>query len=463
MKTTSQLVIKALVTHRQLAKRLLPFIKSSYFKTYEDRLIFETVKNFIENYGSLPSKDALELVISKRRDISDEQFQTIIERLKLIWEINPTNNLEWLTGVIEEYCREQALFNAISEAAAIISGETKKSIETLPSLLSEALAISFDTSTGTHLDDYKNRYDLYTNDSDRMEFDLKPFNIITRGGVARKSLNLLVAGTGVGKSLAMCSFAVNNVLCARNVLYITGELSEKQITQRLESNLIDIDINEIEDIGKAKYIQLMDHLYSTKLPARLVVKEYPMGATTVFQFHSLLDELRLKDNFAPDVIYVDYLGVFRSARSSSHTGMYEGGKYVAEDLKALAQKYNAAVWSAVQLNRSGWASSDPDLDDTAESFAITHAADLVVMMQQTEELLEESKYECIVRKTRYNSKNSMTRFHVGVDYSRMRLYDVEQDFRPKKEKKKKKRGIPEVENEDVQNSSLRRFGITYRR
>lgn len=415
---------RALANHRQLAKRLLPHIKPEYFDSLEDRHVFEALKSFTEKYGSLPSKEALSLSIQDRRDLPDDALKTTLKRLDEIWELTPNNNIEWLTETIETFCKDKALRLAILESSRIYSGAIDKPKTAISSIITDALAVNFDNSIGMDIENYTDRFDTYKVTEERIEFDIDILNRITRGGVIKKKLHVFLAGTNIGKSLIMCSLAAHHFRIGKNVLYISGELSEAQVMQRIEGNLMDMDNNEIPNMDKNVYVTNMRSVYANS-PGRLIVKDYPMSTVTVFQFYHLLDELKTKMSFVPDVIYVDYLGVFLSTRSSSRHGLYEAGKFVSEDLHALAKSRNVAIFTAAQINRSGWSSTDPDLDDVAESFGVTFAADLILMISQDEELLKDQKYSCIVRKNRYNSRSGINRFLIGVDYERMKVFEIQ--------------------------------------
>lgn len=420
------IVLKGLVSNKPISLKLLPFVQRQYFDRTEDRYIFDAIEKFIVTYSALPSKEAILLDVENRRDIAEEYEEDVFNRLEEIWDTNVSSSSEWLDDTIKEFVRDRALRLAVLESASIVSGETDKPKAMVASLITEALAINFDESVGEDLENFEKRFERYSDTADHIPFNIKALNILTKGGVVRKSINILLAGTNVGKSFAMCSMAAHNFLTGYNVLYITGELSQDQISMRIEGNILDIVCNDIPDLDPEFYANKMREVFS-RSPGRMIVKEYPMGTTTILSFYTLLDELKSKEGFVPDIIYVDYLGVFLSARTGSKSGMYESGKYVTEDLRALAQSRNVAIITAGQLNRSGFTSTDPDLADTAESFGIVMPADLVVILYTTEELMEENRMVGLLRKTRYNRKNVLNKFLLGTDYDKMRLYDV-QDY-----------------------------------
>lgn len=457
MATKGQLILKALIHHRQITKRYLSFIQERYFESPEEKAIFRAFETFVKRYGTMPTKEALEIEIEQRDDLNDKFHKDVQQEIETVWNINPGNNIEYLQNTIEEFCKDRALYLAIMESANIYDGSVPKPKNAIQSVITEALSITFDNSIGMGLEDYESVFDQLVDTSKRVEFDLTCFNIWTKNGLPPGTLTEILAGTNVGKSAIMCSMAANNVRMGKNALYITGELSEKETLHRIFANLINIPMNDIPDMGKDIFAKRMHDVFR-KSPGRLKVKEYPMGSTSVFQFQALLEDLKLHDGFVPDIVYVDYLGVFLSTRANAKSGMYEGGKFVAEDLRGFAQRNKLPVVTAAQLNRGGFSSTDPDLDDTAESFAITMPADLIVIAHTTEELMKEGKMALTLRKSRMNSRTRLTRTLVGIDYDRMKLFDVE-DYDMAKQISAK---VADKKEEPIRRSSLRRLGSIHR-
>lgn len=422
-----QTILTHLLASDHFARKVIPFIKRVYFEDKTSELIFEYTNNYLEKYNSLPTKEAL-IIEFDESNVTDDQYQSVKEYLDVLYESSEDTNVDWLFDKTEKWCQERAVYLAIMESIAVLDGKSTFDKGAIPEILSEALAVSFDSNIGhDFLEDAESRYEYYTRKVDKLPFDIDYLNKITKGGLERKTLNIIMAGTGVGKSLAMCHMAAANLTDGKNVLYITMEMAEEKISQRVDANLLNVNIAELETLPKQLYDQKVEKLRG-KTPGKLIVKEYPTAQAGVGHFRHLLNELKLKRNFIPDIIYVDYLNICLSQRikASSNANSYTIVKAIAEELRGLAVEKNVPIVSATQLNRSGYTNSDPGLEDTSESFGLPATADLMIALISTEDM--EALNQIMVKqlKNRYNDPSINKRFVVGVDRARMRLYDVEQ-------------------------------------
>ena len=419
-------VLKHLLNEEDYARRTLPYLKSEYFSEMNERVIYQEIDKYLSQYNALPTKEALLIELDNNTKVSDENFSKCSE---MISELNPDpdTDKEWLIEKTEKFCQEKAIYNAIMESISIIDGKEKRDTGSIPELLSDALSVSFDPSIGhDFIDDSDSRWDFYHRVEERIPFDLDYLNKITKGGVPKKSLNIILAGTGVGKSLAMCHMASANLLDGKNVLYVTMEMAEEKIAERIDANLLNVSLEDLANLPKQMYDRKLDRVKGKT--SKLIVKEYPTASAHVGHFRHLLNELRLKRQFIPDIIYVDYLNICMShrIRTGSNVNSYTLVKSIAEELRGLAVEKNVPIISATQTTRSGYTSSDVGLEDTSESFGLPATADFMVALISTEELEDLNQIMVKQLKNRYNDPTIHKRFVVGVDRAKMRLYDVEQ-------------------------------------
>jgi replicative DNA helicase len=428
MQKIEEIALSKLITEENYLRSVLPFLKDEYFDTVPHQILFNEINEYVTEYNTAPETTALKIEIEKRRDLSAEVVKEIEDFLDN--KIDDTQyNDEWLMDTTEKWCRERAIYMALMESIAIADGQDdKKQPDAIPSILSDALAVSFDNHVGhDYLQDYAERFDLYNKKEEKIEFDLEFFNKITKGGLPNKTLNIALAGTGVGKSLFMCHVASSVLLQGKNVLYITLEMAEERIAERIDANLLNVNIQEIADLPKPMFETKVNNI-AQKTQGTLIIKEYPTASAHAGHFRSLLNELALKKSFRPDIIFIDYLNICASSRyrAGSNVNSYTTVKAIAEELRGLACEANVPIVSATQTTRSGYGSSDVELTDTSESFGLPATADLMFALISTEEL--EGLGQIMVKqlKNRYNDLNMFKRFCIGVDRAKMRLYDCEQ-------------------------------------
>ena len=428
MNKVENLILKNLVLDEVFVRKSLPFIKAEYFADPLERNLFEVFHKYFTKYNALPSKEALEIEVGQLGTISDEQHKNILHIIKELDE--EKSEPGWIVDVTEKWCQDRALYLALMQSIKIADGNDDQAAPgSIPSILSDALAVSFDNHIGhDYLEDYEERYEFYHKTEDKIPFDLEFFNKITKGGLPNKTLNIALAGTGVGKSLFMCHVASSCLLQGKDVLYITLEMAEEKIAERIDSNLLNCDIQNLNQLPKMMFENKVTNL-AKKTEGKLIVKEYPTASAHCGHFKSLLNELALKKSFKPDIIFIDYLNICASARFKSNAGnvnSYSYIKAIAEELRGLAVEANLPIISATQTTRSGYGSSDIDLTDTSESFGLPATADLMFALISSEEL--EGLGQIMVKqlKNRYNDPTVNKRFVVGIDRAKMRLYDVEQ-------------------------------------
>jgi replicative DNA helicase len=421
------LILRNLLHNEEYLRKVVPFIKPDYFEDLQQKIVFEEIHNFIQEYNEPATKEILCIEVEKRQDINDTSFQEITKMISYL-EDSPTD-FDWLVDTTEKWCRDRAIYLALMESIALADGkDDKKDRDAIPGILSDALAVSFDTHIGhDYLQDYEQRYETYHRKEEKISFDLEFFNKITKGGLPNKTLNIALAGTGVGKSLFMCHVASSVLLQGKNVLYITLEMAEERIAERIDSNLLNVPIQEIMDLPKVMFENKVTNL-AKKTQGTLIIKEYPTASAHSGHFKSLLNELALKKSFRPDIIFIDYLNICASSRyrGNSTVNSYSYIKAIAEELRGLAVEANVPIVSATQTTRSGYGSSDVELTDTSESFGLPATADLMFALISTEELEELGQIMVKQLKNRYNDNNVHKRFVVGIDRSKMRLYDCEQ-------------------------------------
>ncbi len=427
MSKVENLILKNLLLEEEYVRKTLPFIKSEYFSETLERNLFNVISKYFTAYNALPTKEALEIEVGHLDTISDDQHGKIVQLIRDIDD--EKSDPQWILDSTEKWCKERAIYLALMESIKIAEGnDEKRATGAIPSILSDALAVGFDTHVGhDYLEDYEQRYDFYHTTEEKIPFDLEYFNRITKGGLPNKTLNIALAGTGVGKSLFMCHVASSVLLQSKNVLYITLEMAEEKIAERIDENLLSLDTDSLHQLPKMMFESKVQKL-AAKTQGKLIIKEYPTASAHSGHFRSLINELALKKDFRPDIIFIDYLNICASSRYSKvgNVNSYSYIKAIAEELRGLAVEANVPIVSATQTTRSGFASSDVDLTDTSESFGLPATADLMFALISTEEL--EAMNQIMVKqlKNRYNDPTMNKRFVVGLDRSKMRLYDVEQ-------------------------------------
>ena len=421
-----QTILRNLLTNEGYTRKVIPFIQKEYFEGMYQKL-FEQVLSYTAKYNKLPTSEALQIEIDDKSNFTDEQYRHVVEIMPRLFDEEPVDET-WLYNRTEKWCQDRALFNSIMESIKIIDGKHQKlTKDSLPDLLTKALGVTFDTNVGhDYLENIDERYAFYHAQEEKIPFDIELLNKITKGGLSNKSLNIALAGTGVGKSLFMCHIAANSLIQGKNVLYITLEMSEERIAERIDANLLDLPIDQIEHMSQEMFSNAVNRL-KTKTNGRLIVKEYPTGTGNSNHFRALLNELKLKKAFEPDIIMIDYLNICASSRikMSSEGNSYGYIKAIAEELRGLAVEFDLPIVSATQTTRKGFSNSDPGLEDTSESFGLPATADLMFALVTNEELEEEGNIMIKQLKNRYNDPSTYKRFLVGIDRSKMRLMDAE--------------------------------------
>ncbi len=421
-------IIDNLFLNDEYSRKVVPFLQEDYFTDRVERKIFCLVRDFIIKYNSLPTKEAIIISFEKEKSITEEEYKQGSELISSIEKVEP--NTAWLLEETENFCKDKAVYNAIMESIHIIDGKSNDKTENaIPNILSDALSVSFDTHIGhDYLEDSDSRYDFYHKIEQRVPFDLEFFNTITAGGTPNKTLNIIMAGTGVGKSLFMCHHAANCLSQNKNVLYITCEMAEERIAERIDANLMDITLDSLKELPYEMYQKKLKNA-SAGITGKLIVKEYPTASAHSNHFRILLDELWLKKQFKPDIIFIDYLNICASSRikQGSNANSYTMIKSIAEELRGLAVEYNVPVWSATQVNRQGFSSSDVGLEDTSESFGLPATADFMVALISTEDLDENNQVLVKQLKNRYNDTVANRKFLLGINRAKMKLYDVKED------------------------------------
>jgi len=419
-------IISNLIHNEDYIRQVLPFLNKRYFSDRKEAIIFEEINNFFNKYNKPITKEILNIELSNRTDISDKDYKDFSEYVNQI-EQQDTNS-DWLLNETESFCKKKAVYNAILDSIGIIDGKDKqKSEDAIPSLLSDALAVSFDNHIGhNYIDDSDDRYEFYHRVEEKIPFDLDMLNKITKGGLSNKTLNVVLAGTGVGKSLFMCHAAAANLMDNKNVLYITMEMAEERIAERIDANLLNLSMDELKVVDKQIYDKRLGKVKESSR-GRLIIKEYPTAGAHAGHFRALLEELHLKQDFTPDIIYIDYLNICSSQRLryGANVNSYTYVKTIAEELRGLAVEYDVPIMSATQTTRSGFTNSDPGLEDTSESFGLPATVDLMFALISTEELEELGQIMVKQLKNRYADPSYYKRFVIGVDRAKMKLYDVE--------------------------------------
>ena len=451
-------ILNNLVTNDQFRRQAFPYLKKEYFEEEHNKLLFDLISNFIDKYEKCPTKESLAIDLQNVGSLTDQQFKISLEAIDKV--SNEKVDQKWLVDSTEEWCRNRAIYLSLLESIQIADGkDDKKDKGAIPSILSDAIAVSFDNRIGhDYFSNYKERFEFYNKVEEKIPFDLTMFNKITKGGLSNKTLNVALAGTGVGKSLFMCHVAAATLLQGKNVLYITCEMSEEKIAERIDANLLGVNIQEIADLPKQIFESKVNKLMK-KTQGKLIIKEYPTAAAHVGHFKSLLNELTLKTSFKPDLIFVDYLNICASQRfKGAVVNSYTYVKAIAEELRGLAVETNVPIVSATQTTRSGYGSSDIDLTDTSESFGLPATADFMFALISTEE--SEQLNQILVKqlKNRYNDPTMNKRFAIGVDRSKMKLYDVEQSAQNDiVEQPPSTTVITKVSSDDVKPTVLNKF------
>ena len=426
MKNLEKTILNNLITNNEYARKVLPFLKSDYFQDKNEQIIFEEIQKFSIKYSKLPTSTSLQVELDNRKDLNEQQFKDITSIVDSFHSEEVDG--QWLLDTTEKFCKDKAVYNAVVDGISIIEGRDKKrKPDALPSLLTNALAVSFDNRVGhDYLTDAEDRYDYYHKKEDRIPFDLDFFNKITKGGLPQKTLNIALAGTGVGKSLFMCHMAANCLNQGRNVLYITLEMAEERIAERIDANLMNVSMEDLQDLPKNMYQDKMERIAS-KTQGKLIIKEYPTASAHCNHFRALIQELAIKKSFKADIIFVDYLNICASSRfrGGSNVNSYTMIKAIAEELRGLAVENNLPIVSATQTTRSGYVSTDIGLEDTSESFGLPATADFMFALISTEEMDELNQITVKQLKNRYNDPTVNRRFVLGIDRSKMKLYDVE--------------------------------------
>ena len=419
-------ILSNLIFNQRYTRKVLPFIRQEYFTAREYKIIFLEIHEYVSQYEALPSLNAIGIECQERTDLTEDQYKQVVEVLNVL--SNDPADFDWLVNTTEKWCQERAIYLSLMESVKIADGQdSKRDKGAIPQILSEALGVSFDQHVGhDYVSDAEARYDFYHRKEDKIPFDLSLFNKITKGGLPNKTLNIALAGTGVGKSLFMCHCASSALLQGKNVLYITMEMAEEKIAERIDANLLNIPIQQLSDLPKVMFDKRIANL-SKKTQGKLIIKEYPTASAHVGHFKSLISDLALKRSIRPDIIFVDYLNICASQRyKGSIVNSYTYVKAIAEELRGLACECNVPIISATQTTRSGYGSTDVDLTDTSESFGLPATADLMFALISTEEL--EGMNQIMVKqlKNRYNDLTTYKRFCIGIDRAKMRLYDVEE-------------------------------------
>jgi len=425
MENVEFLILRNLLHNEEYVRKVIPFVKAEYFEDTKQKVIFEEISKFVGEYNQPATKEILCIEIEKRNDINDTSFKEITDTVAAL--VDDPADFEWLVNTTEKWCRDRAIYLALLESISLADGKDEtQNRDAIPTILSDALSVSFDTHIGhDYLNDYEERYESYHRKEDKIEFDLEYFNKITKGGLPNKTLNIALAGTGVGKSLFMCHVASAALLQNKNVLYITLEMAEEKIAERIDANLLNIAIQNITDLPKQMFESKVTKL-AQKTKGTLIVKEYPTASAHSGHFKALLQELALKKSFRPDIIFVDYLNICASSRyrSAVNVNSYSYVKAIAEELRGLAVEASIPICSATQTTRSGFASSDPNLTDTSESFGLPATADLMFALVSTEDMEELDQIMVKQLKNRYNDPTSNKKFLLGIDISKRRLDDV---------------------------------------
>ena len=421
-------ILKNLVLNEDYSRKVVPFLQEEYFQDKAERTVFNIVSKFLLKYNNIPTKDAVLISLGDDKTLADSEFKKCVAISDEMYKEGEKSDTEWLVEYTEKFCKEKAIYNGIMASIGIIEGKDKEQTQNaIPEIMSKALSVSFDTRVGhDFFEDVDERYEYYHRVEERVPFDLEMFNLITGGGVRKKTLNVVMAASGVGKSAFLCHHAAACLTQNLNVLYITLEMSEEEIAKRIDANLLDTDIHVLEKMPLAMYENKVNNLKKT-CRGKLIIKEYPTAAANVTHFRNLMEELKIKKKFKPDIIIVDYLNICSCARFKMGNGMnsYTYVKGIAEELRGLAKQFNVPLWSATQVNREGAKSSDMEMTDTSESFGLPQTTDFFIALIETEELAQNGQLMVKQLKNRGNDTTKNRKFLIGVNKSKMKFYDVE--------------------------------------
>jgi replicative DNA helicase len=429
VKNIELVILQNLIYNDEFSRKVTPFLKKEYFHDQIEKLVFGAIQDFIATYNALPTKEAIVIDLDKKTSLTEPQFEELGKLMESLTD-EDVPELDWLSSQTEDFCKDKAVYNAIMESIHILEDKSdSKTPNAIPEILSDALAVSFDTHIGhDYIEDAEERYDFYHRVEKKVPFDLEYFNTITGGGTPQKTLNIIMAGTGVGKSLFLCHHAANCLTQNQNVLYITCEMAEERIAERIDANLFDMTIDDVQDLPRQMYYKKLEG-FKSHLKGKLIVKEYPTATANVNHFRALLDELWMKKQFKPDIIFIDYLNICASARlkNGSNVNSYTYIKAIAEELRGMAVERSVPIFSATQVNRTGFNNSDVGLEDTSESFGLPATADFMIALISTEELEENNQIMVKQLKNRYNDVASNKKFILGINRGKMKLYDVDKN------------------------------------
>ena len=420
-------ILRNLIYNEQYYRKVVPFIKADYFQEYHEKIVFEEIADFAAKYDKVPTKEVLTINLQNRGDLTEETFKDSVQGINSLSD--EWVDYDWLLDATEKWCQDRAIYLALMQSIKIADGGDKKFTKgAIPSILQDALAVSFDEHIGhDYIEQSSDRYEFYHRKEEKIPFDLEKFNFITKGGLPNKTLNIALAGTGVGKSLFMCHMAGSALTQGYNVLYITCEMAEEKIAERIDANLLNVNVKDIMELPEVLFNSKVNEI-SRKTQGKLIIKEYPTASAHAGHFKALLSDLKLKKDFAPDLIFVDYLNICASVRyKGAVVNSYTYVKAIAEELRGLAVESNLPIISATQTTRSGYGNSDPDLTDTSESFGLPATADFMFALISTEELEQQGRILVKQLKNRYNDPTTSRKFILGIDRSKMRLYDVADD------------------------------------
>ena len=424
--TIERTALTQLVTNEQYARKVLPFMKGDYFSDKTERTVFEEITKFVDKYNKIPTQTSLEIEVQSRKDLNEEEYKKVVAVIQTL--ISTDVDFDWLVSTTEKFIQDKAVYNAIVEGISIIDGKDKdRGPDSIPSILTDALAVGFDNAVGhDYLLDSESRFDYYHTVEEKIPFDLEFFNKITKGGLPPKTLNIALAGTGVGKSLFMCHVAANCLSQGKNVLYITLEMAEERIAERIDANLMNISMEDLHDLPKQMFDNKIAKIIKST-SGTLIVKEYPTASAHSAHFRGLIKELAIKKSFKPDIIFIDYLNICASSRFKGATNVnsYMYIKSIAEELRGLAVETNVPIMSATQTTRSGFVSTDIGLEDTSESFGLPATADFMFALISNEELDDLNQIAVKQLKNRYNDPTMNKRFVIGIDRAKMRLFDID--------------------------------------
>ena len=420
-------ILSGLMYNETYIRKVIPFLKDEYFDNLDDKLLFQNIKTYVDKYNGLPTKEALRIAVEENEKLNEDRYKSINAVIDTL-EYDVNTDIDWIVEKTEKFCQDKALYNAVRESILVLDSKNSELDRgSIPELLTKALGVSFDSNIGhDFLEDADSRFDFYHLKEEKISFDLDMFNKITKGGLSKKSLSIALAGTGVGKSLFMCHCAAANLMSGLNVLYITMEMAEERIAERIDANLLDFTLDELRDVPKDVYQKRLARVKS-KTHGKLIVKEYPTASAGSGHFRHLMSELRLKKNFKADVVYIDYLNICMSSRLKvgSNVNSYTYIKAIAEELRGLAVEFNVPIMSATQTTRSGFGNSDVGLEDTSESFGLPATADFMFALISSEELEQLGQILVKQLKNRWGPIDQYKRFMVGIDRSKMKLYDAE--------------------------------------